>query len=107
PPEKARKTPPEEKAFEERAVAARARATAASAAARPQVGINGGYDYARPNPRIFPRADDWEDSWDISVNLSWSLWDGGRHRAERAQAEAGTRAAEGRAGGFDARVAPA
>ena len=38
----------------------------------------GGYDYARPNPRIFPRAERWEDSWDASVNLSWTLWDGGR-----------------------------
>ena len=103
--EEARKSRPERQAFEERAAASRARATAASAAARPQVGINGGYDYARPNPRIFPRADDWEDSWDISVNLSWSLWDGGRHRAERAQADAGTRAVEARAGEFDRQLA--
>jgi outer membrane protein len=103
--EQARKSRPERQAFEERAAASRARATAASAAARPQVGINGGYDYARPNPRIFPRADDWEDSWDISVNLSWSLWDGGRHRAERAQADAGTRAVEARAGEFDRQLA--
>ena len=103
--EEARKSRPERQAFEERAVAARARATAASAAARPQIGINGGYDYARPNPRIFPRVDDWEDSWDVSVNLSWSLWDGGRHHAERAQAEAGTRAVEARAGEFDRQLA--
>ena len=103
--EEARKSRPERQAFEERAAASRARATAASAAARPQVGINGGYDYARPNPRIFPRVDEWEDSWDISVNLSWSLWDGGRHRAERAQAEAGTRAVEARAGEFDRQLA--
>jgi outer membrane protein len=103
--EEARKSRPERQAFEERAAASRARATAASAAARPQVGINGGYDYARPNPRIFPRADDWEDSWDVSVNLSWSLWDGGRHRAERAQADAGTRAVEARAGEFDRQLA--
>jgi outer membrane protein len=103
--QEARKSRPERQAFEERAAASRARATAASAAARPQVGINGGYDYARPNPRIFPRVDEWEDSWDISVNLSWSLWDGGRHRAERAQAEAGTRAVEARAGEFDRQLA--
>jgi outer membrane protein TolC len=97
----ARKSRPERQAFEERAAASRARAAAASSAARPQVGINGGYDYARPNPRIFPRADEWDDSWDVSVNLSWSLWDGGRHRAERAQADAGTRVVEARAGEFD------
>jgi outer membrane protein len=103
--EEARKARPERQAFEERAAASRARAAAASAAARPQVGINGGYDYARPNPRIFPRVDDWEDSWDVSINLSWSLWDGGRHRAEQAQAEAGTRAVEARGGEFDRQLA--
>ena len=101
----ARKSRPELQAFEERAAASRARATAASAAARPQIGVNGGYDYARPNPRIFPRVDDWEDSWDVSVNLSWSLWDGGRHRAERAAAEAGTRAVEARAADFERQLA--
>ena len=68
---------------------------------RPQIGLAGGYDYARPNPRIFPRADAWDDSWDVSVNVSWSLWDGGRRRAERAEAMAGTRAIEARAGEFD------
>ena len=39
-----------------------------------------------PNPRIFPRADRWDDSWDVGVNVGWSLWDGGRTRAEVAQA---------------------
>src|SRR5687767_24228 len=48
---------PERQAFQERAAAARAREAAAAAAARPQIGLAGGYDYARPNPRIFPRAD--------------------------------------------------
>ena len=51
------------------------------AAARPQVAVAGGYDYARPNPRIFPRAADWKTSWDASVNVSWTLWDGGRRDA--------------------------
>ena len=49
-----------------------------------------------PNPRIFPRAAQWEDSWDVSVNATWSLWDGGRNRAERAEAAATARAAEAR-----------
>ena len=51
--------------------------------AHPQVSLGGGYDYARPNPRIFPRADRWDDSWDASVNLTWSLWDGGRRGRRR------------------------
>lgn len=92
---------PERQAFQQRTAASRAREVAAGASTRPQIGLAGGYDYARPNPRIFPRADAWDDSWDVSVNMSWSLWDGGRRRAEQAEAMAGTRAIEARAGEFD------
>jgi outer membrane protein len=101
----ARSLRPERRALSERVSAAHARAAAAGAAGRPQVGLNGGYDYARPNPRIFPRADEWEDSWDVSVNVSWSLWDGGRRRAEQAEAAAGARALEARATDFDRQLA--
>ena len=68
------------------AAAAEARADAAGAGRRPQIGLGAGYDYARPNPRIFPRAEEWQDSWDVSVTVAWALWDGGRTRAERAEA---------------------
>lgn len=101
----ARRQRPERRAFQERVAASRAREAAAASAARPQVGLAGGYDYARPNPRIFPRADVWEDSWDFSINVSWSLWDGGRRRAEEAERAAGTRAAEARAAEFDRQLA--
>jgi outer membrane protein TolC len=101
----ARKRRPERRALDDRVNAARARTDAAGAAALPQVAVNGGYDYARPNPRIFPRADDWNDSWDVAVNVSWPLWDGGRARAGRAEAEAGVRAAEARAADFDRTLA--
>ena len=50
------------------------------------VAVAGGVDYARPNPRIFPRADRWDDSWDAGVSVNWSLWDGGRAAADVAQA---------------------
>jgi outer membrane protein TolC len=101
----AQKLRPERQALQQRVAASRARADAAGAAARPQIGLAAGYDYARPNPRIFPRADVWDDSWDVSVNLTWSLWDGGRRRAEQAEALAGTRAIEARAGEFDRQLA--
>ena len=65
----------------------------------------GGYDYARPNPRIFPRVDEWHDSWDASVNVSWSLWDGGRRRAEQAEAVANTRVLTARSADFDRQLA--
>lgn len=94
----------ERRALAQRLSAAREREAAARAAGRPQVFIAGGYDYARPNPRIFPRVDLWEDSWDASVNVTWTLWDGGRRAAEEAQAAAAARALEARITDFDRQV---
>ena len=101
----ARAQRPERRALEDRVEASRAREDAVRAEARPQVGVNAGYDYARPNPRIFPRQGVWQDSWDASVNVSWLLWDGGRQRAERAEAAAASRAVRARAADFDRQVA--
>lgn len=101
----ARAQRPERRALEDRAEASRAREDAVRAEARPQVGVNAGYDYARPNPRIFPRRGVWQDSWDASVNVSWLLWDGGRRRAERAEAAAASRAVQARTADFDRQVA--
>ncbi len=95
---------PERRALAERVQGARARMEAAKAGLLPQVGLSGGFDYARPNPRIFPRSDRWEDSWDVSVNASWTLWDGGRTSAERADAAALARVAEARLADFDRQV---
>ena len=95
---------PERRALTDRSDAAQARAQAAKAGMLPQVSFNGGFDYARPNPRIFPRRAAWDDSWDVSVNASWTLWDGGRVRAERAEAAALARAAQTRIGDFDRQV---
>jgi outer membrane protein TolC len=103
--EEALRQRPERQAFQDRLAASRARERAARASARPQIGVVGGYDYARPNPRIFPRVEAWEDSWDVSVNVSWSLWDGGRRRAEEAEAAAAARVVEARAGEFDRQIA--
>jgi outer membrane protein len=96
---------PERRALEHRATAARERIAAARSESLPQIAVVGGYDYASPNPRIFPRSSVWEDSWDVSVNASWSLWDGGRSRADRAGAAATAKAAELRVLDFDRQVA--
>jgi outer membrane protein len=95
---------PERRALAERAEAARARMLASKAGLRPHVGLSGGYDYASPNPRFFPRSDRWQDSWDVSVNASWTLWDGGRTRAEVADTAAQVRVAEARLADFDRQV---
>lgn len=95
----------ERRALASRVAAARERESAIAAGAWPQIALAGGYDYARPNVRIFPRQDAWLDSWDVSVNVTWSLFDGGRRRAEQAEAAAGTRALAARAADFDRQLA--
>jgi outer membrane protein len=95
---------PERRALTDRATAANARVDAAAAERLPQIGIGGGFDYGRPNTRIFPRVARWEDSGDVSVNATWTLWDGGRVRAGRAEAAAGARAAGERIADFDRQV---
>jgi outer membrane protein TolC len=101
----ARDQRPERRALASRIAGAQERESAAAASARPQISVAGGYDHARPNPRIFPRIDEWHDSWDASINVSWSLWDGGRRRAEQAEAAANTRVLTARSADFDRQLA--
>lgn len=75
--------------------------TAAAAGSKPVVSVGGGVDYARPNPRIFPRTGVWNESWDVGVNVAWQLWDGGRVKADVALASATERAAQQRLAEFD------
>ena len=105
PLEAAKSQRPERQAIASRIEGSRQRESAAAGSAKPQVAVGAGFDYARPNPRIFPRADEWQDFWDASVNVSWSLWDGGRRRAEQAEAAAGTRALVSRSADFDRQLA--
>jgi outer membrane protein len=92
---------PERRALDLHVTAASERVAAAIAAWKPQIGADAGYDYARPNPRIFPRTTDWRTSWDASVSVSWTLWDGGRRAADRALALANRAAVQARAADFD------
>ncbi|MCC7417135.1 MAG: TolC family protein [Acidobacteria bacterium] len=91
----------ERAALDARLAAAGERAAAARAARRPTLALSGGVDWAQPNPRIFPRARAWNQSWDAGVHASWTLFDGGRASAELAGALAGTRAASARLADFD------
>ncbi len=88
-------------AIVERLEATRARRAAAAAGTRPTLALGGGFDYAQPNPRIFPRQEAWKTSWDASVNVIWPLSDGGRTRGEVTEAEALARAAQARLDEFD------
>ncbi len=94
----------ERRALEDRVSSAEDRAQASRASGRPQVALGAGYDYARPNPHIFPRSGDWKTSWDVSIDVSWSLWDSGRRGAEQGEALANARALNARIGDFDRQV---
>ncbi|MGC4085084.1 MAG: TolC family protein [Vicinamibacterales bacterium] len=101
----ARRSRPERAALEQRLAAAQSRQRAADAGRKPVVALAGGVDYARPNPRIFPRVGDWRESWDAGVNVSWPVFDGGRTKSEVAEASAGVRALQARLAEFDSVVA--
>jgi outer membrane protein TolC len=95
---------PERAALVRRLEGAGDREAAALAGRLPAVALVSGYDYARPNPRIFPRADEWNHSWDAGVAVSWPAWDGGRTRAESQEAAHLTLAARERLAEFDSRL---
>ena len=100
----ARQRRPERAALARRVDAIRERERAAAAGTKPTIAVGGGFDYARPNPRIFPRQEAWKTSWDASVNVGWPIFDGGRARSEIAEAAASGRAARARLADFDASI---
>jgi outer membrane protein len=97
----ARRERPDRQAIVQRVAGAGARANAAAAAGKPAIAVAAGVDYARPNPRIFPRVAEWNTSWDVSFNVGWTFWDFGRLKAEVAQATASRLAFSERLQDFD------
>ncbi len=82
-----------------------ARQQAAMTGNRPSIGLGGGVDYSNPNPRIFPRKGEWQESWDVAVNVSWPFWDSGRTKAQVAEAEAAVAVTRERIAEFDSLAA--
>lgn len=103
--DEARQQRPELRALGFRFDAAQARRDAAATGRKPTIAASGGFDFAKPNPRIFPREDIWQTSWDLGVNVNWTFLDGGRTRAETAEAIAAARAVEERQKELDTVVA--
>jgi len=91
-------------ALVERTAAASARIEAAEAGRRPAIGVLAGGDYARPNAKIFPRIGDWQLTWDASVNVSWTVLDGGRAKASVTEATLAKQALEARTREFDSLI---
>ncbi len=96
---------PERKALTFRLGGIEAREKAAMSATKPVVAVAGGFDYAKPNTRIFPRKGIWQESWDVGVNVSWSFLDFGRTKAQVAEVAAAAAATRERLAEFDSVVA--
>lgn len=94
--ESARQSRPELKALAFRLTGAESRQAAASSANKPVVNLTGGVDYANPNPRIFPRKGEWQESWDVGVSVNWTFFDFGRTKAQVAEAAAAVKATRAR-----------
>jgi outer membrane protein len=95
---------PERAALQERIAAGESRVKAEKAGRLPQVSVSGGFDYANPNRRILPPVARWEDAWDVALNLSWAVFDGGRSSAAAERASARTDALRHQAEDLDRRI---
>jgi outer membrane protein TolC len=54
----------------------------------PQIYLNANYNYDRPNQRIMPTQDEFNDTWDASIVLSLDLWNWGKTQQKVNQANA-------------------
>ncbi len=54
----------------------------------PQIFLVSNYNYLRPNSRIFPTKDEFKGTWDVSVSLSYDLWNWNTSGSQSTQAEA-------------------
>ena len=83
-------------ALEEQVRGLEARFDAARGAWLPEITLVGRYVYARPNPYVFTEQNEFRATWEAGSALRWSLWDGGRRRAETSATAARLDAAEAR-----------
>ncbi len=61
--------------------------TSASSGWFPNIYLTGNFYYSNPNVRFQPLTDDWNDTWDVGVTLSWDIWDWGSTSSKTIQAE--------------------
>ena len=55
----------------------------------PQVSVSGNYNYNRPNQRIQPTKDQFDGTWDVTLGLSFDIWNWNvtGHQTEQAEAQ--------------------
>jgi outer membrane protein len=79
---------PELKSIEYRMKAGERGVTLARSGWYPQLFVTGNYNYAQPNQRIFPQQEEFKGTWDVSVALSWDIWNWGSTSNQTEQASA-------------------
>ncbi len=87
--DKAYSVRPELKSMDYRVKASESGITAAKSDWWPQLYLTGNYYYSRPNQRILPTQDKFNATWDISVSMSFNLWNWGAtsDRTDAAEAQ--------------------
>lgn len=79
---------PEVAGMHARVRAGEAGLTAARGSWWPQIFLVGNYNYLNPNSRYFPISDQFKDTWDVSVTMSFDIWNWLQTGYQSTQAEA-------------------
>jgi outer membrane protein TolC len=95
---------PERRGLAALADAAAARVRLERGDRRPRLAATAGYLYARPNRNVLPFEDRFDATWEVALNLSFKLFDGGRRQAAEARAEAGEEALRHRLEDLERRI---
>ena len=53
----------------------------------PSIFLISDFYYSRPNQRIFPQKDQFDDTWDVGVSLSWDICNWGYNSSQSQQAQ--------------------
>ena len=77
---------PEILGMKERVHAGEAGLSSARGAWWPQLALIGNYNYLRPNTRYFPVTDQFKNTWDVSLSLSFDIWNWNQTGYQTAQA---------------------
>jgi outer membrane protein len=65
---------PEVLAMNERVQSGEAGVTSANGGWWPQLYLVGNYNYLKPNQRFFPLKNQFKDTWDVSLSVSFDIW---------------------------------
>ena len=61
--------------------------TAAKSNWFPSIYLTGNYYYSKPNQRIIPAVNEFKDTWDVGVSLSWEIFTWGARSSKVTEAE--------------------